>query len=77
MRQENLINKDKLCVIDNREKCGMGTNYSAIVPINGSGKDSHNDAGKVQPRVCDEDLVLAEYGATVVGWKYCAPNRKK
>lgn len=64
----NLINKDKLCVIDNREKCGMGTNYSAIVPVNGSGERLGTMMlAKYNQEFNDEDLVLAEYGATVVG----------
>lgn len=66
--RENVINKDKLCVIDNREKCGMGTSYSTIVPVNGSGERLGTMIlGKYNEEFTDEDLVLAEYGATVVG----------
>jgi transcriptional pleiotropic repressor len=34
----NLINKENVCIIDPREKCVMGTSYSTIVPVNGSGE---------------------------------------
>lgn len=64
----NIINKDKMCVIDNREKCEMGTSYSTIVPINGSGERLGTVIlGKYNEEFTDGDLVLAEYGATVVG----------
>lgn len=64
----NIINKEKLCVIDNREKCSMGTSYSSIVPINGSGERLGTMIiGKYNEEFTDGDLVLAEYGATVVG----------
>lgn len=64
----NIINKEKLCVIDNREKCNMGTNYSTIVPVHGSGERLGTMIlGKYNEEFTDGDLVLAEYGATVIG----------
>lgn len=64
----NIINKENVCVIDNREKCHMGTKYSTIVPVNGSGERLGTIIlGKYNEEFTDEDLVLAEYGATVVG----------
>jgi len=64
----NIINKEKLCVIDSREKCSMGTSYSSIVPVNGSGERLGTMIiGKYNEEFTDGDLVLAEYGATVVG----------
>lgn len=66
--KENLINKENVCVIDNREKCSMGTSYSTIVPVNGSGERLGTIIlGKYNEEFNVEDLVLAEYGATVVG----------
>ncbi len=66
--KENLINKENVCVVDNREKCGMGTKYSTIVPVNGSGERLGTIIlGKYNEEFNVEDLVLAEYGATVVG----------
>ena len=64
----NVINTENVCVIDNREKCTMGTKYSTIVPINGSGERLGTlILGKYNEEFTEEDLVLAEYGATVVG----------
>jgi transcriptional pleiotropic repressor len=64
----NLINKENVCIIDPREKCVMGTSYSTIVPVNGSGERLGTIMlGKYDKEFTDEDLVLAEYGATVVG----------
>lgn len=64
----NVVNIENVCVIDSREKCPMGTNYSTIVPINGSGERLGTlILGKYNEEFTDEDLVLAEYGSTVVG----------
>jgi transcriptional pleiotropic repressor len=64
----NIINKENVCVIDNRVKCGMGTNYSTILPINGSGERLGTIIlGKYNEEFTEGDLILAEYGATVVG----------
>lgn len=64
----NVINNENLCIIDSREKCPMGTSYNTIVPINGSGERLGTMMlGKYNEEFTDEDLVLAEYGATVVG----------
>lgn len=66
--RSNIVNTENVCVIDSREKCGMGTNYSSIVPINGSGERLGTlILGKYNEEFTDEDLVLAEYGSTVVG----------
>lgn len=64
----NVANTENLCVIDNRSKCEMGTNYSTIVPIFGSGERLGTlILGKYNEKFTEEDLVLAEYGSTVVG----------
>jgi transcriptional pleiotropic repressor len=64
----NIINKDNICVIDNREKCAMGTKYSTILPVNGSGERLGTIIlGKYNEEFTEADLVIAEYGATVVG----------
>ncbi len=66
--KENIANKENVCIIDNREKCNMGTNYNTIVPVNGSGERLGTMIlGKYNEEFTDDDLVLAEYGATVVG----------
>lgn len=64
----NIINKENMCVVDNRAKCAMGTNYSTVVPVNGSGERLGTVIlAKYNEEMTEEDLVLAEYGATVVG----------
>ncbi|HOE56106.1 MAG TPA: GTP-sensing pleiotropic transcriptional regulator CodY [Bacillota bacterium] len=64
----NLINRENICVIDNNEKCGIGTKYSTIVPVNGSGERLGTVIlAKYNEEFTEGDLVLAEYGATVVG----------
>lgn len=64
----NIINKENICIIDNKEKCGVGTKYSTILPVNGSGERLGTVIlGKYNEEFNDEDLVLAEYGSTVVG----------
>jgi len=64
----NIVNNENVCIVDNREKCGMGTKYSTIVPINGSGERLGTlILGKYNEEFTEEDLVLAEYGSTVVG----------
>ncbi|KUO72896.1 MAG: GTP-sensing transcriptional pleiotropic repressor CodY [Clostridia bacterium BRH_c25] len=66
--RSNIINKESVCVIDNSEKCAVGTKYSTIVPVNGSGERLGTVIlGKYNEEFTEEDLVLAEYGATVVG----------
>jgi len=64
----NIINKDSICIIDSREKCKIGTNYSTILPVNGSGERLGTVIlGKYNEEFTEADLVLAEYGSTVVG----------
>ena len=64
----NIINKENVCVVDNREKCGMGTKYQTILPVNGSGERLGTIIlGKYNEEFTESDLVIAEYGATVVG----------
>ncbi|MGE5676594.1 MAG: GTP-sensing pleiotropic transcriptional regulator CodY [Pseudomonadota bacterium] len=66
--RSNIINKENICIIDNKEKCGVGTKYSTILPVNGSGERLGTVIlGKYNEEFNDEDLVLAEYGSTVVG----------
>jgi transcriptional pleiotropic repressor len=66
--RENIVNKDNICIMDNKVKCGMGTAYSTILPVNGSGERLGTMIlGKYNEEFSESDLVLAEYGATVVG----------
>lgn len=64
----NVINTENVCIIDNREKCNMGTNYSTIVPIFGSGERLGTlILGKYNEEFNESDLVIAESGSAVVG----------
>lgn len=66
--QANVANPENVCVIDNKERCDMGTPYSTIVPVFGGGERLGTlILGKYNEGFNDEDLVLAEYGSTVVG----------
>lgn len=64
----NIINKENMCIIDTKKKCPVGTNYSTILPVNGSGERLGTVIlGKYNEEFTEADLVLAEYGSTVVG----------
>lgn len=64
----NIINKENMCIIDNKKRCIVGTNYSTILPVNGSGERLGTVIlGKYNEEFTEADLVLAEYGSTVVG----------
>ncbi len=66
--QENQTSEDNTCVLSNGEKCFMGTKYSTIVPIFGSGERLGTlIIGKYNEAFNEGDLVLTEYGATVIG----------
>jgi transcriptional pleiotropic repressor len=66
--KENQANEENACVLSHSEKCPMGTNYSTVVPIYGSGERLGTlILGKYNVEFTEADLVLAEYGATVIG----------
>lgn len=66
--QENIVSEENKCVLSDTEKCSMGTNYSTVVPIFGSGERLGTlILGKYNETFTEGDLVLAEYGATVIG----------
>lgn len=66
--ESNIIDTESTCVLDSNEKCPMGTKYSTVVPVNGSGERLGTlILGKYNEQFTDEDLILAEYSATVVG----------
>ncbi len=57
-----------LCVFDGQEKCLFENNITTIVPIIGSGERLGTLVlARFTDEFSDEDLLLAEYGATVVG----------
>jgi len=66
--QANIEKKDNLCVVDNSKVCNMDFKYSTIVPVYGSGERLGTIMlGKFEDKFIEEDLVLLEYSATVVG----------
>jgi len=66
--QANIEKKDNLCVVDNSKICNMDFKYSTIVPVYGSGERLGTIMlGKFEDKFIEEDLVLLEYSATVVG----------
>lgn len=63
----NLKSKN-LCVFEGEEKCLFEDNITTIVPIIGSGERLGTLVlARFSDEFSDEDLILAEYGATVVG----------
>lgn len=66
--QANIEKNDKFCVVDNSKTCEMDYKYSTIVPVHGSGERLGTMIlGKFDIEFKEEDLVLLEYCATVVG----------
>lgn len=64
----NKISDANICVLDKSEKCERGVAHSSIVPIYGSGERLGTlILGKYNESFTEEDLVLTEYGATVMG----------
>lgn len=66
--QANIEKNDNLCVVDNSKTCTMDFKYSTIVPVHGSGERLGTMMlGKFDDEFKEEDQVLLEYSATVVG----------
>ncbi len=64
----NKVDAESVCVLDRGEKCNFGSACASIVPIFGSGERLGTlILGRYNDTYNDEDLVLAEYGATVMG----------
>ena len=56
------------CVLDNEKDCIYPNSYTAIIPINGGGERLGTLVlARFDSEFGDEDLILAEYSATVVG----------
>ena len=62
----NILNEKGQCVFDGRH-CDLGGKISTIVPITGGGERQGTLLlAKFESEFNDEDLILAEYGATDV-----------
>lgn len=65
--QANVLS-EKLCVFESPEGCPFGGKISTIVPIMGGGERQGTLLlAKFNVQFTEADLILAEYGATVVG----------
>ena len=63
----NVVNEDGQCVFDGKH-CDLGGKISTIVPITGGGERQGTLLlAKFDSEFHDEDLILGEYGATIVG----------
>lgn len=63
----NSPNHDK-CVFDNLKDCSINNKLSTIVPINGNRERLGTLLlARFDKEFTDEDLILAEYSATIIG----------
>jgi transcriptional pleiotropic repressor len=66
--EANKVEEDALCVYYENEKCKYSNRYTTIVPINAGGERLGTLVlARFNREFTEEDLVLAEYSATVVG----------
>ena len=64
----NHILKNHMCAFSDDTECLFAGKYTTIVPVHGSGERIGTlIVAKFQDQFNDDDLLLAEYGATVVG----------
>lgn len=61
------INRDGFCVFGIHNTCFLNNKYTTIVPISGGGQRLGTLILSKSGEFSDDDLILAEYGATVVG----------
>jgi len=67
----NLTLKDGLCAFSKGEPCLFNDKFTTIVPIHGVGERIGTLlVAKFHTEFNDDDLILAEYGATVVGMEF-------
>lgn len=64
----NSPNSNRICVFDDKEVCSFGEKLTTIIPIY-AGRERQGTLllAKFDIEFTDEDLILAEYGATIVG----------
>jgi len=61
------INRDGYCVFGIHNTCFLNNKYTTIVPVSGGGQRLGTLILSKSGEFSDDDLILAEYGATVVG----------
>lgn len=63
----NIVNLENKCIVNEAVECVNGYKYSTIIPIYGAGdRIGTLMMGKFEEEFSIEDLLIAEYGATVV-----------
>ncbi|HHP50915.1 MAG TPA: GTP-sensing pleiotropic transcriptional regulator CodY [Moorella mulderi] len=76
--QANISSEDGVCVTDKDRACVFKSKLTTIVPIVGGGQRLGTLVlTKFDDRFTEEDLVLAEYGATVVGMEILRSQAEK
>lgn len=66
--KSNITDDEKTCVFNDQTECTHQDKYTTIVPINGGGERLGTLVlARFGKEFTEEDLVLAEYSATVVG----------
>ncbi|MGI6225045.1 MAG: GTP-sensing pleiotropic transcriptional regulator CodY [Peptococcales bacterium] len=76
--QSNLKSSENACVFEGPTCCQFGGKISTIVPILGGGERQGTLLlAKFNDEFDDSDLILAEYGATVVGMEILSAKTEK
>lgn len=74
----NLRLKSGMCAFSEGVECMFSDKYTSIVPIHGVGERIGTlIVGKFNDEMNDDDLVLAEYGATVIGMEILRDRSEK
>ena len=74
----NVILKDTKCTFDDKEECLLTNKFTTVVPVYGSGERIGTLLlTKFNTEFIDSDLLLAEYGATVVGMEVLRERTEK
>ncbi len=74
----NLTLKGGLCAFSEGEQCRFNDKFTTIIPIHGVGERIGTlIVAKFHTEFNDDDLLLAEYGATVVGMEFLRDRSEK
>lgn len=74
----NLRSKTGMCAYEENTKCLFNGKNTTIVPIYGVGERIGTlIVAKYDEEFDDDDLLLCEYGATVVAWRCCATTPRR
>ena len=74
----NIALKEHLCAFNHGTECLFGEKYTTIIPVFGTGERIGTlILGKFSKKYTDEDLLVAEYGATVVGVEILRERNEK